>query len=69
MWQDLLSYYVRVTPTEVEFSPFPNFSSDTKLMMVHSHACTPRVCKKVYYSYNETFGEAGGSQAGLTEMT
>ena len=67
MWQGLLSYHVRVTPTEVELSPFPNFSSDTKLMMVHSHACTPRGCKKVYYSYNEPFGEAGGSQAGLTE--
>lgn len=34
-------------------------------MMVHSHACTPREFEKVYYLYNEPFGEAGGSQAGL----
>lgn len=32
----------------------------SKLMMVHSHACTPRECEKFYYSYNEPL-EAGGS--------
>lgn len=37
----------------------------SKLMMVHSHACTPRECEKFYYSYNEPLGEAGGSQADL----
>ena len=30
MWQGLLSYHVRVTPTKVELSPLPKFSSDIK---------------------------------------